>query len=63
MQLVVATALQRVELELVPGHPVYVDAGLSLRPGEGILMTVKPTSSTVGARNGKAPVEREQVSV
>jgi cytochrome P450 len=45
MQLVVATVLQRFELELAPGHPIAIDAGLSLRPRHGILMTLKPAPS------------------
>jgi hypothetical protein len=55
--------LQRVELELVPGHPVYVDAGLSLRPGEGILMTVKPARPAGRAADDGAAVKREEVGV
>jgi hypothetical protein len=63
MQLVVATAVQRFELELVPTHPVDIAAGLSLRPREGLQMMVKPASAASGARDGKARAGRERVKV
>jgi cytochrome P450 len=63
MQLVVATALQRFELQAVPGHPVVVQAGLSLRPRDGLLMTVKPAPAPQVDRPDKAAREREGVGV
>jgi cytochrome P450 len=64
MQLVLATALQRVELEAVPGHPVEVQPGLSLRPRAGILMTVKRARSVPETEGGsRAEEEREEVGV
>jgi cytochrome P450 len=63
MQLVVATALQKFELQAVPGHPVAVQAGLSLRPRDGLLMTVKPAPAPTVDRTDKAAPEREGVGV
>jgi hypothetical protein len=63
MQLVVATAAQRFELDLVPTHPVDIQAGLSLRPREGLQMTVKPAQTASSDQKGKKPVERERVGV
>jgi cytochrome P450 len=63
MQLVVATALQRFELERVPGHPVVISAGLSLRPRDGLLMRVKPAKAPEVDRGREAAVEREEVGV
>jgi cytochrome P450 len=39
-QLVLATVLQRVRLELVPGHPVAPEPSITLRPRRGMLMRV-----------------------
>lgn len=39
-QLVLATVAQRVELQLVPGHPVETEALVTLRPRHGVRMTV-----------------------
>ena len=40
MQLVVATVAQVFDPQLVPGHPVVVQAGLSLRQRDGVFMTL-----------------------
>jgi cytochrome P450 len=64
MQLVVATAAQRFELELVPAHPVDIQAGLSLRPREGLSMSVKPAGRQPAPdREAAAAAEREHVGV
>ncbi len=64
MQLVVATAAQRFELGLVPGHPVDIQAGLSLRPREGLLMTVKPARPAAAREHGgDVAIDRERVGV
>jgi cytochrome P450 len=39
MQLALPMIVQHGRLELVPGHPVELDAGITLRPRHGILMT------------------------
>jgi cytochrome P450 len=40
-QLVLATIAQRVQLELVPGHPVELEPSVTLRPRYGMRMTVR----------------------
>ena len=60
MSLVVATVLQRFELELVPGHPIAVQAGLSLRPAQGILMNLK--LAPTGAHDGRPTQARPPVA-
>ena len=44
MQLTLATILQRFEPQLVSGHPVEMDPGITLRPKNGVLMTLKRRS-------------------
>jgi len=39
LQLVLATIAQRVRLDVVPGHPIVLDPGVTLRPKHGMLMT------------------------
>jgi cytochrome P450 len=63
MQLVVATVCQRFELELVPGHPVAVDPGLSLRPRQGIVMALKPVAAAAAARDGRTQKTPEPAGV
>jgi cytochrome P450 len=41
-QLIVAMALSRYRLDLVPGHPIVLDPLITLRPKHGIRMTVNP---------------------
>jgi cytochrome P450 len=43
-QLVLATIAQRVQLELVPGHPVELEPSVTLRPRYGMRMTVRRQS-------------------
>lgn len=45
MQLVVATVAQAYELELVPGHQVVMEPGLSLRQRDGVLVKLNPVAS------------------
>jgi cytochrome P450 len=40
-ELVLATLAQRVRLELAPGAPVELDPSITLRPKNGLLMTVR----------------------
>jgi cytochrome P450 len=40
-ELVLATLVQRVRLELAPGAPVELDPSITLRPKNGLLMTVR----------------------
>ena len=42
MQLVLTTLLQRVDMRLVPGHPVEPQALVTLRPAHGMLMVASP---------------------
>jgi cytochrome P450 len=39
LQLILATVAQRVRLDLVSGHPIALDPGITLRPKHGVLMT------------------------
>jgi cytochrome P450 len=39
LQLILATVAQRVRLDLVPGHPIALEPGITLRPKHGVLMT------------------------
>jgi cytochrome P450 len=39
LQLVLATVAQRVRLDVVPGHLIVLDPGVTLRPKHGMLMT------------------------
>ncbi len=39
--LILATVAQRMRLDLVPSHPVNVDALVTLRPSDGLLMTAQ----------------------
>lgn len=41
-QLVLATLLRRVRVELVEGHPIEAEALVTLRPKHGVLATVHP---------------------
>jgi cytochrome P450 len=41
-QIALATIRSRVEIRLVPGHPVEPEALVTLRPKHGILATVTP---------------------
>ncbi len=41
MQLVVATIAQRFRLRLVPGHPVVADPSITLRPRDGVRVTLQ----------------------
>jgi cytochrome P450 len=52
MQLVVATIAQAYDLVLVPGHPVVIQPGLSLRQRDGVLVSLEPTK---GARTAPEP--------
>jgi cytochrome P450 len=54
MQLVVATVAQVYDPEVAPGHAVVMDPGLSLRPRDGVLMTLKP-APRVEAREQREP--------
>jgi len=47
--LLVATIAQRFELELVPGHRVRLDPGITLRPKGGLPMRVFPRDRNSGA--------------
>jgi cytochrome P450 len=47
MQLVVAAVAQRYRLDLVPGHPIVMQPGLSLRPRYGMQMVLKPRQTAV----------------
>ena len=49
MQLVLATILQRYQLDLVPGFPVIPQPGITLRQKHGLWMTLHPVESTDGA--------------
>jgi cytochrome P450 len=44
IQLIVAMVCQRYRLDLVPGHPIALDPGITLRPKYGMLMTPVPIS-------------------
>jgi cytochrome P450 len=41
MQLIVAMAVQRFQLSLVPGHTVVPQPAISLRPRDGLMMTIE----------------------
>ena len=41
-QIILATLVQRLRLDLVPGHPVELEPLVTLRPRHGILMFAKP---------------------
>ncbi|HEX8649922.1 MAG TPA: cytochrome P450 [Pyrinomonadaceae bacterium] len=43
-QMIIATVAQQYSLQLVPGHPVVPEASVTLRPRQGILMTLHETS-------------------
>ena len=43
-QLILATIIQQVSLELVPGHPVEPEPLVTLRPRYGIKMIIRPNS-------------------
>jgi cytochrome P450 len=43
-QLVIADVVQRYRLQLVPGHVVEPEPMITLRPRNGILMTLHPKS-------------------
>lgn len=49
MQLTLATILQRFEPQLVSGYPVELQAGITLRPKNGVLMTLKRRSQNPNA--------------
>jgi cytochrome P450 len=50
MQLVLATILQRYQLDLVPGFPVIPQPGITLRQKYGLWMTLRPIQSADAAR-------------
>jgi cytochrome P450 len=43
MQMIVAMVTQRYRLELVPGWPLEIQAGVTLRPRHGLLMILRRT--------------------
>jgi cytochrome P450 len=54
MQLVLATILQRYQLDLVPGFPVIPQPGITLRQKHGLWMTLHPVQSADGASSTSA---------
>jgi cytochrome P450 len=58
MPLIVALVAQRYRLDVVPGHPIDVLPGISLRARHGMLMTIHDNPGPrpgVRSRNGSAP--------
>ncbi len=49
MQLVLATILQRYELDLVPGFPIIPQPGITLRQKYGLPMMLRPLAASNGA--------------
>jgi cytochrome P450 len=50
-QIVIASIVQRFRLALVPGHPVELDPVITLRPKNGIKMTLEPRAASVKPRS------------
>jgi cytochrome P450 len=44
-QLIMATVAQRYRLRPLPGHPIEVEPGVTLRPKHGLMMRLEPPNS------------------
>jgi cytochrome P450 len=46
-KLIIATVAQRYRLIPVPGHPIAVEPGVTLRPKHGLLMRIEPRQASI----------------
>ena len=62
MQLIVATVVQRFELELLPGRRIEPKAEISLRPDRPVVIRLRPTEATSDSQPGSVEREPEPVT-